>query len=385
MQWAKIVVTLEMAVKQSDAHHYLQEYSISLGPANDDPTMETRGVMVIKSKSKTRAKQRKGAVGNWKKVGKVTIAELKKRGLTGEQLRCLMWGRESINTPVKVKKKPQNGNIMDGLGGALTSALDVMAIAGDINITEQNNLINTNKNQEIKIPQRDEMVTSPNLATNESSSMLGALINLTNSQDTKPLPHPPPQKPPSNFDDPLRKLIQLSDTSASFDQLYNLAKIAANIPEEYIEPIQRPVSQMSIKNLTGFFAMKENCIKIIENSFKNKLQFLDHSESDSVETSVLGKLSRTRRAKSASIRAASAKSKITEKKGWNYLQHSDSSSSETGGSVNSRSMPKEEELEYAEERIARIKDSLLQEDFTTSDSSTMRPIFIDAALGNSVL
>lgn len=55
-----------MAVKQSDAHHYLQEYSISLGPANDDPTIETRGVMVIKSKSKTKAKQRKGAVTNWK-------------------------------------------------------------------------------------------------------------------------------------------------------------------------------------------------------------------------------------------------------------------------------------------------------------------------------
>lgn len=77
--------------------------------------------MVIKSKSKTRAKQRKGAVANWKvlikifkqyltnkytfqRVGKVTINALKKKGLTGEELRCLMWGRESINTPNKVKK-----------------------------------------------------------------------------------------------------------------------------------------------------------------------------------------------------------------------------------------------------------------------------------------
>lgn len=53
-------------MSQSDAHHYLQEYSITLGPANDDPSIEQRGVMVIKSKSKTRAKQRKGAVSNWK-------------------------------------------------------------------------------------------------------------------------------------------------------------------------------------------------------------------------------------------------------------------------------------------------------------------------------
>ncbi|KAE8748924.1 hypothetical protein FOCC_FOCC004329 [Frankliniella occidentalis] len=64
-QWAKIVVNLERAVNQQDAHHYLQEYSMSLGPS-DDPAQEQRGVLVIKSKSKTRAKQRKGAVCNWK-------------------------------------------------------------------------------------------------------------------------------------------------------------------------------------------------------------------------------------------------------------------------------------------------------------------------------
>jgi len=63
-QWAKIVVTLERAVNQSDAHHYLQEYSITLG--QNEAGIEQRGVMVIKSKSKTRAKQRKGAVANWK-------------------------------------------------------------------------------------------------------------------------------------------------------------------------------------------------------------------------------------------------------------------------------------------------------------------------------
>lgn len=60
-QWAKIVISLERAIPQADAHHYLQEYSIGLGPS-DDPKYEQRGVMVIKSKSKTRAKQRKGAV-----------------------------------------------------------------------------------------------------------------------------------------------------------------------------------------------------------------------------------------------------------------------------------------------------------------------------------
>ncbi|CAB0003660.1 unnamed protein product [Nesidiocoris tenuis] len=102
-QWAKIVVSLERAVNQEDAKHYLQEYSIKLGPG-DDPSTEQRGVMVIKSKSKTRAKQRKGAVANWKRVGKVTINELRKRGMTGEQLRRMMWDRASISTPIKIPK-----------------------------------------------------------------------------------------------------------------------------------------------------------------------------------------------------------------------------------------------------------------------------------------
>lgn len=123
-KWAKIVVTLERAVSQTDAQKYLEAYSIPLGPS-DDSGYETRGVMVIKSKSKTRAKQRKGAVCNWKveqrlsklyivcaiylkyfqRVGKVTLNALKQRGLTGEELRRIMWGRQSISSPTKVPKK----------------------------------------------------------------------------------------------------------------------------------------------------------------------------------------------------------------------------------------------------------------------------------------
>ncbi len=59
------MVALERAVNQKDAKRYLQEYSIKLGPG-DDASTEQRGVMVIKCKNKTRAKQRKGAVSNWK-------------------------------------------------------------------------------------------------------------------------------------------------------------------------------------------------------------------------------------------------------------------------------------------------------------------------------
>jgi hypothetical protein len=77
------VVSLERAVTQTDAMQYLQEYSIKLG-GGDDPSTEQRGVMVIKSKSKTRAKQRKGAVSNWK----VRFTRL---SITNQKIDCLIY------------------------------------------------------------------------------------------------------------------------------------------------------------------------------------------------------------------------------------------------------------------------------------------------------
>lgn len=33
----------------------------------------------------------------------MTITELRKRGMTGEELRIIMWGRASISTPVRAR------------------------------------------------------------------------------------------------------------------------------------------------------------------------------------------------------------------------------------------------------------------------------------------
>ncbi|XP_037932563.1 uncharacterized protein LOC119667344 [Teleopsis dalmanni] len=130
-QWAKIVVTLERAVPQADAKNYLEAYSIPLG-TSDDSGFEVRGVMVIKSKSKTRAKQRKGAVSNWKRVGRVTLNALKKRGMTGEQMRRLMWGRASISSPIKIaKKKLTDPYNLNPTNNDFTSAMDMLSFATD--------------------------------------------------------------------------------------------------------------------------------------------------------------------------------------------------------------------------------------------------------------
>ncbi|XP_023240167.1 transient receptor potential cation channel subfamily V member 6-like [Centruroides sculpturatus] len=82
-QWAKIVVALERAIDQKRAKEFLESYSISLDSGNDS-TMEQRAVMVIKSKAKTKAKQRKGALMNWKRIGKKIVQEIRQCGGTAD-------------------------------------------------------------------------------------------------------------------------------------------------------------------------------------------------------------------------------------------------------------------------------------------------------------
>ena len=52
-------MSMERSVPEPKAKEYLEQYSTRLPDG-------TRGVMVIKSKDKTRARQRKGALANWK-------------------------------------------------------------------------------------------------------------------------------------------------------------------------------------------------------------------------------------------------------------------------------------------------------------------------------
>ena len=88
-----------------------------------------RGVMVIKSKDKTRASQRKGALSNWKvkissvkagcllshliivdqKTGKTVVKYLKKRGISGDDLRREMWVHDEAETPKANRKKKGKG------------------------------------------------------------------------------------------------------------------------------------------------------------------------------------------------------------------------------------------------------------------------------------
>ncbi|XP_037301542.1 uncharacterized protein LOC115448425, partial [Manduca sexta] len=211
-QWAKIVVSLERSVAQEDAHKYLQEYSIGLGPS-DDPRYEQRAVMVIKSKAKTRAKQKKDALTNWKHVGKVTIAELRRRGISGEELRRLMWGRVSISTPTKAPMPRRAtappdcvvssdvalaAEVGNGVAPALSSALNVMAFTHELDLgtTEQKQatpdlLVNG------KTPTTNVQTTQPQVTSNTLT------VPSTRPEEVtfiKPVPssQPEPKAIPSN-------------------------------------------------------------------------------------------------------------------------------------------------------------------------------------------
>ncbi|XP_066592095.1 transient receptor potential cation channel subfamily V member 5-like isoform X2 [Prorops nasuta] len=252
-QWAKIVVSLERAVSQKDAHNYLQEYSIKLGPGDDpnNPASEQRGVMVIKSKSKTKAKQRKGAVTNWKRVGKVTINELRKRGMTGEELRRIMWGRASFSTPVR--SSPNVGQaevsaVTAGFGDALTAALDVMTFAHDLDISAVTEGIPTNcESRQINRPKSQQ---DPQKAIRQSQTPQ----NLNQTELTKPtnVVETPTQTvldineinakknaESRNTEDPLLQLVLMAETTGDSENLLTVARTAATsarITEKHVDP-----------------------------------------------------------------------------------------------------------------------------------------------------
>ncbi|XP_018352954.1 PREDICTED: transient receptor potential cation channel subfamily V member 4 [Trachymyrmex septentrionalis] len=330
-QWAKIVVSLERAVSQKDAHNYLQEYSIKLGPGDDpnNPASEQRGVLVIKSKSKTRAKQRKGAVSNWKRVGKVTIHELRKRGMTGEELRRIMWGRASFSTPVRVSSpnagQPQVSAVTAGFGDALTAALDVMAFAHDFDLSTATEGIPTNidakqiKTAQSKAALNDQQTKStqnnPEAVVNaqshnqpikEETKLPGLTdlidksidpvkdveaMNLKNTNQTKALEE--------TVEDPFLELAIASETTTDYKTLLQIARSALATSEASMKTTIDP-------QILAHFAMVAPPT-IEKSSIVKKQYFMESSDNDLGGDNLLGTEARLRRIKSANNRFIATK------------------------------------------------------------------------------
>ncbi|XP_052899945.1 uncharacterized protein LOC128306464 [Anopheles moucheti] len=361
-QWAKIVVNLERAVTQDDAKRYLEEYSIGLGPS-DDPRYETRGVMVIKSKSKTRARQRKGAVSNWKSVLRVTLNELKKRGMTGEELRRIMWGRSSITSPAKIAKKKRPGEMDDLLGDpfAITAAIDVMSFTQDIV------MVSTDTVCPIVPPTTTTTARKSSVTAVPGTTVAPTAVKPPVAGSVAP-PPPPPQQPQRqqatrrhstasapatislgpeaklDYKDPLRELVIISE-SASVDENYaqNVKTLAIDAstldhvheidisampppgtlyrrdpaPQQHQisaqqQPAEAGTQQQNLGQLTLFQNPKDVVDPVREREFLKTLEALEDTDSEAGEKPVLGKISLIRRAKSAVSRSTSRKRKTDQ-------------------------------------------------------------------------
>ncbi|XP_048262316.1 uncharacterized protein LOC125385208 isoform X4 [Bombus terrestris] len=320
--WAKIVVSLERAVAQKDAQNYLQEYSIKLGPGDDpnNPASEQRGVLVIKSKSKTKAKQRKGAVANWKRVGKVTINELKKRGITGEALRRVMWGRASFSTPVRTSPntaEPQVSAVTAGFGDALTAALDVVAFAHDLDLSTATEGIPTNndaKQSKSKTACKDQVKSATNnkekVSTNVQQQRKLTTENLDNlassrndidkissefvavrEMNSKNASH---SSMAEDFQDPLLELVIASENTDDPETLLKIAeRAAANFEVE-------SSSKINLQILEQFTMTK---LPMEEKVAATKKQyFVESSDNDFGGDNLLGTEARLRRIRSANNR-----------------------------------------------------------------------------------
>ncbi|XP_055912069.1 uncharacterized protein LOC129946068 [Eupeodes corollae] len=293
-QWAKIVVTLERAVPQTDAQKYLEAYSIPLG-VSDDTGFEQRGVMVIKSKNKTRAKQRKGAVCNWKRVGKVTLNALKKRGMTGEQMRRLMWGRASISSPIKITKKklkdPYNLNPQPGFENALNV----------INFGQASATTNIMDKSFVSDPFRDLVLhselsdgTDPNYkkCLEKLAIQARTLVEQNLNTDGKPID---------------TKAVPVHETKPITQPVGTVAaKTAPAAAVAAALPKQDPENPEILHNLFQDPKFAVDPVKLEE--FYKMLEEIDTEESDAGCRPILGKLSLVGRTKNALSRPEAVKS-----------------------------------------------------------------------------
>ncbi|PNF32727.1 hypothetical protein B7P43_G11586 [Cryptotermes secundus] len=315
-QWAKIVVSLERAVNQADAHHYLQEYSISLG-AGDDPSTEQRGVMVIKSKSKTRAKQRKGAVANWKHVGKVTIRELKKRGITGEELRRMMWERADISTPIRMPPSPDplDPDVNAGFGDALTAALDVMAFTNDLDLSSTNQPLTNSGITQVPAPvlmPAPAPVPTPTPAPSFPPAVTSANLSVPNegTGGCNMGTELPTQTAPSSVPSLYPKLEADHSDKDHLRQLV-LASELPHIPESELVRIATAATDMDgVEEVSLREQHQYCCLSLSQEALderRQKITSIEPSDSDGLgEGPLLGHGSRIRRARSARLRSANS-------------------------------------------------------------------------------
>ncbi|CAF3551992.1 unnamed protein product [Adineta steineri] len=154
-QWAQLVLTIERSCSAKQRFDYQGHYAIG----NDDK----RDLMVIKRATKSKAVQRKGAISNWKRIGKLVLYLLKEQETTADNVRL----RRVSHQSVVLKPKAQFDHM-----------LETLAWERDIDLSGPKALSTSNQN------------------INLSSTQNTADLNATISRPPSP---PPPQFVISEF------------------------------------------------------------------------------------------------------------------------------------------------------------------------------------------
>jgi transient receptor potential cation channel subfamily V protein 6 len=283
-QWAKIVIALERAIPQADAQHYLQEYSISLGPSEQDPSTEKRGVLIIKSKSKTRAKQRKGAVANWKVLDGGKKIQLNFR-------LAFLEGGESHNKCSEKTWFDRRRNAMSHVG---THDLDIVGASQGLNLatntkttttvtttattTTTTNVVTVNNQMNSALSVQQKAIAGAGVG---ALAMIGTVSQLTESQGyIQNLVSKKDDIKVTTLEDPFRELV-INSNNSNFDpeQLKVLALSAANL-ENIEETTIAKQQTKSVKSLAGIFAGTETFVRKVEETIKKKYAALDPSDSE---------------------------------------------------------------------------------------------------------
>ncbi|CAF4221653.1 unnamed protein product, partial [Didymodactylos carnosus] len=102
-QWAQLVLTIERSCSAGQRLRYQSVYCVGLP--------ERRDLMVIKAVPKTKAAQRKGAIGSWKRMGKLVLYLLKEQAATAHSVRL----RRVSHQSVVLKPKPHFDTMLETL------------------------------------------------------------------------------------------------------------------------------------------------------------------------------------------------------------------------------------------------------------------------------
>ncbi|CAF0985740.1 unnamed protein product [Didymodactylos carnosus] len=87
-QWAQLVLTIERSCSARQRLSYQSVYCVGLP--------ERRDLMVIKAVPKTKAAQRKGAIGSWKRMGKLVLYLLKEQSANARSVRLRRVSHQSV-------------------------------------------------------------------------------------------------------------------------------------------------------------------------------------------------------------------------------------------------------------------------------------------------